>query len=104
MASQAPEQTRPAPAVSHTNGTTTTKRVAGSPSGKTGKGGWIWSFIGLLLIAAVVGGVYYYFFMPKPDTSAGANGTATGSGGKHGGKGGRSDTVRVVTATATKGD
>lgn len=104
MATNVPDQTRPAPASPHTNGTAATSRVteervdAPKPSG----GGWLWSFLGLLVIAAVVGVAYYFFFMPKAEGGADATAT-TGKGGKHG-KGGRSDTVRVVTATASKGD
>jgi multidrug efflux system membrane fusion protein len=103
MAPKAPEQKPwPPPVVPHANGTAGTSRVASAPRVKRSSGGWLWSLVGLIIIAAVAAGVYYYYFMPKP--GAAADGTATtGQGGRHGGKG-KGDIIRVITATAAKGD
>jgi multidrug efflux system membrane fusion protein len=99
MAQDAFEQKklRPAPLVAHTNGTTTVPRVAPAGVVRRRSGGWLWLLFGLFLIVVAAGGAYYYFYLPKAQT------TATAAGGKHG-KGGASDKIRVVTATATKGD
>ena len=104
MAPKAFEQTpaRPVPVVAHTNGTTTTSRVTSRPAAaptKGGSGAWIGILLVLILLAAVTTGVYYYYFKPK---AQGADSATTTGQGKHGGKG--SDTIRVVTATATRGD
>jgi multidrug efflux system membrane fusion protein len=112
MAQQVPQQPFPKPAsppVTNGNGvvasprvttTTTTKRVKKS----SGLGLWI-TIIVLLLAGA--GALYYYFYIlkkPAPDAS-GTDAATTGTGHhKGGGKGGASDKIRVVTATATTGD
>lgn len=57
----------------------------------------IWLVLGFFLIVAA-GGVYYFYFLPKAQAT-----TSTTAAGKRG-KGGASDKIRVVPATATKGD
>jgi len=98
-----PPVTQPAPA---TNGTAATSRVTTTTTTvvkkKSGTGIWAWLLV-LLIIAAIGGGVYYFYFMPKPQgADTAAAGTTSKGGGKHG-KGG-ADKIRIVPATATKGD
>ncbi len=102
MAQNVPETTplRPAPVAPHPNGTGAVPRIpVTEPTGKPRKGGWLGLSIALIIMAATAAGVYYYLFMLHPQA---AESTAT-TDGKHGGKG-KSDVIRVVTATATKGD
>jgi multidrug efflux system membrane fusion protein len=85
-----------------TTTTTTVKPV------KRRSGGMLWvgvTVLLLLVVAAVGGGIYYFYFMPaKQAQGADASTADTGAGsGKHG-KGGASDKIRVVPATATRGD
>jgi len=101
MAQNVPETTpvRPAPTAPYPNGTGATPRLPGTePVGKPGKGGWLGLSIALLIMAAAAVGVYYYLFMLHPPAADSAS-----AGGKSGGKG-KSDAIRVVTATAAKGD
>ena len=55
-------------------------------------------WISLVLLLAVAAGVYYFYFQPK---NAASNQTSAAGGHQHAGAG---DKIRVVTATATKGD
>ena len=88
---------RSAPLTTQRNGVTTAPRI---PSNRTKPrshaGIWISLVVALLVTIAAV---YYFYFMPKPATAPAA---ATEGGHRHGG--GASDKIRVVTATATKGD
>jgi multidrug efflux system membrane fusion protein len=84
---------RPAPVVRVTNGATVAPRAPLATPVKRRSRAGLWVVLGLLIIAAIAAGVY--FSRPKADA------TETG-GGKHG-RGG-SDKIRIVTATATKGD
>ena len=70
-------------------------------TGKAGKRrsrAGLWIVLGVLLIAAMAAGATYFYYRPKTDSSA-----TTALAGKHG-KGGASDKIRVVPATAAKGD
>lgn len=93
--------TRPAAPAPHVNGTATASR-APSPLQKPAKGGrgiGFWLII-LVVLFAVAGGVYYY--VSKNQAAAP---TATAKGGRHGGHGGgASDKIRIVPATAARGD
>jgi multidrug efflux system membrane fusion protein len=85
----------------HTNGAVTTSRVGTDGTARpvrrrSGMGRWL--IVALILIAGIAAAVYHFYFQPKPQ--AGATATAAG---KHG-KGGASDKIRIVSATATKGD
>jgi len=88
----------PAPVAPHANGS------AGAPRDLTGKAGkrrsrWgLWLVLGLVLLAAVGVGVYFFYFQPKTQAA-----DSTAQTGKHG-KGAGSDKIRVVPATAAKGD
>ncbi len=65
---------------------------------KRGLGLGFWLII-LVLLFAIAGGVYYYVSKQQSTTAA-----ATAKGGKHGGRGGAGDKIRIVPATAVKGD
>ncbi len=101
MAQEAFEQKnlRPAPVAPHANGSTAAPRVPVGKVKKRGSGAWLWLVFGILLIAAAAAGVYYFVYLPKTQ----ATDATPKPGGKHG-KGGASDKIRVVTATAAKGD
>jgi multidrug efflux system membrane fusion protein len=74
------------------------------PRKKSGLG-WVLWLILLLLVAAAGYAVYYLYLQPKPQPSAAGQSGATtggGAGGHH--HGGMSDIIRVVPATATRGD
>ena len=97
---------RPAPIAPHANGTALAPRVpVGMPvKRRSGVGSWI--VLVIVLLAAIAAGVY--FFLPKylPSflhKSQSTTTPATAGTGRHGGAG-ASDNIRVVTATATKGD
>jgi multidrug efflux system membrane fusion protein len=67
-------------------------------------GFWTWLIVGLLLAAAAL----WYFLAhraaaPAPSADAGAGGSSGGSSAHHHHGGGASDKIRVVVATATKG-
>ena len=65
---------------------------------RAASGLWIW--LGLILIGAVIAaGLYFYLPKQKTDST-----TTTTSTSKHGGHGGAGNKIRVVTATASKGD
>jgi len=86
---------RPAPVAPHPNGAAVAPRVSAGKTGKRRSGGGLWIVLVFFLIAAAAA-VYYFYFLSKAPA---ANSTA--AGGKHGGG---SDKIRVVPATATKGD
>ena len=105
----------PAHGPGQTNGTAATVRRAPAPAPtappqplnrpkkKSGPGFFFWLMI-LLLLAAAGGVAYYLYFRPQPQPAANGQAT-TGSGGAAGGhKHGGMDIIRVVPATATKGD
>ena len=97
-----PPVTQAAPAV---NGVASTSRVTTTttttvPKKKSGVGLWVWLLL-MVIFAAAGGAGYYFYFMPKAQGADTA--TATGKGGKHG-KGGASDKIRIVPATAVKGN
>ena len=100
MAQKASEPTpnRPAPDAPHPNGSGATSRIAPAPATKPRAGGWLGPTLALIIMAVAAAGVYYYFFMLNPSAAGSAS-----AGGKSGGKG-KSDVIRVVTATAIKGD
>lgn len=86
------------------NGTGTTPRVTTTTTTtvvkkKSGIGFGVILLI-LVILAAAGGAAYYFYFMPKK--AADATATTTGKGGKHGK--GASDKIRIVPATATKGN
>ena len=74
---------------------------------RSGGGGVIF-WLGLILALLVAAALVYHFFLAKPAAASGATADAsadtTAGSGKHGGHGGASDTIRVVTAVAAKGD
>jgi multidrug efflux pump subunit AcrA (membrane-fusion protein) len=78
------------------NGVAAPPRVPVMKPAKRGSGGGLWISVAVVLLAAIAA-VYYFYFLPKPAAT-----TAAGGGGKSGA--GASDKIRVVTATATKGD
>ena len=67
--------------------------MAGQGRSHTG----LWTVLVILLLIAGAA-VYYFYFMPKPATKTE---TATAAGHQ---RGGANDKIRVVTATATRGD
>jgi multidrug efflux system membrane fusion protein len=93
------KQPKPAPVAPIGNGTAASPRVTTGRAAprKSHMGLWI----SLLVIILAGAAVYYFYFMPKPASDATASGT---TGHKHGAGGGASDKIRVVTATATRGD
>jgi len=76
------------------NGNAAPSRLTGKPEGRAGWGWWIWVVPVLLVVAVAV-----YFFLPKPAPTEQASGTS-----KHGHGGGAGSKIRVVSATASKGD
>ena len=101
MAQEVFEQKSPrsAPVAPHANGTAVAApRVPAATPVERRSGAGLWIVLGLILVAGIVVGVYYYYFLPKTQATA-----TTATAGKHG-KGGASDKIRVVPATATKGD
>jgi len=89
---------RPAPPAPHPNGTPVVPRVSAGKTGKRRSRAGLWIVLGLILLAAIAAGVYYFYFPPKAQS---AESTTTAQAGKHGGA---SDKLRVVPATATRGD
>jgi membrane fusion protein, multidrug efflux system len=88
---------RPAPGAPHANGSSVTPRDLSARPVKRRSSIGIWLVLAFFLILAA-GGVYYFYFLPKAQAM-----TGTTAAGKHG-KGGASDKIRVIPATATKGD
>ena len=74
------------------------------PRKKSGLGFIFWLLL-LLALAAAGWAVYHFYFQPKPEDASASQATAN-TGGAAGGhhRGGLSDKIRVVPATATKGD
>lgn len=71
---------------------------------KRGSLAWLWILLIVIALGAA-GGIYYWHSKQGATAAAGTETATTGAttGGRHG-KGGASDKIRVVTATATKGD
>ena len=96
MAQEAPEKKNPQPKLVSSSASGVPVAPKTEPKKSSPLAGL---FAGLVIILLVAGAAVYYFqpfSQPKSDTA-----TATGSKGKHGGA---ADKVRVVGATATKGD
>jgi membrane fusion protein, multidrug efflux system len=95
---------RPAPVAPHTNGTAVAPRVPTEKTGKRRSGAGLWILLGIVLLTAIAAGVYFFLpgylpnFIPKAQATE-----TTAQTGKHG-KGGASDKIRIVPATAAKGD
>ncbi len=88
---------RPAPLARDGNGSDASPRMPAAAPVKRRSHGGLWISLVIALLAAIAV-VYYFYFLPKP-----AANTATASaGGRH--HAGAGDKIRVVTATATKGD
>jgi len=87
---------KPAPLVPHPNGSAVVPRVPTGRPEKHRSGGGLWIVLGLILLTAIAAGVYYYVYLPQNQAT-----DSTAKTGKHGGA---SDKIRVVPATATKGD
>ncbi len=95
MAQETTSRTTPQPKPGAHNGHgTPAARSAPMPTPKTkrraGAGIWLW-LVALFALLSV--GYYYFYYLPKSAQSASAGGPA-----------GAGDAVRIVTATATKGD
>jgi multidrug efflux system membrane fusion protein len=85
---------RPAPISPHPNGSAVAPRVPIGKPEKRRSGGGLWIVLGLILLAVIAAGAYYYVYLPKAQaTEATAAKRAKGS-----------DKIRVIPATATKGD
>jgi multidrug efflux system membrane fusion protein len=99
MAQEAFEQksSRPAPVAPHPNGAAVAPRVSAGKTVERRSGVGLWIVLVFFLIAAA-GAVYYFYFLPKAQT---ADSTATAKAGK---QGNGSDKIRIVPATAAKGD
>jgi len=89
---------RPPPPASYPNGTPVVPRVPAGQTVQHRSRGWLWIGLVFLLIAVAAAGVYHFYFLPNAQPAASTTTTGTG---KHGGA---SDKIRVVPATATKGD
>ena len=73
------------------------------PPKKSGLGFFFWLIL-LLLLAGAGWVIYHFYLQPQPQPEGNGQAAATsGSGGGHH-KGGASDKIRVVPATAAKGD
>jgi multidrug efflux system membrane fusion protein len=96
----------PAPApVNGTNGvgTASPQRHVPMPQVKKRRSGvWLWLVFFLIVLAAAGWTVFHYFYQNQGQGTTGAQAT-TGTGAHHG-KGGASDKIRIIPATATKGD
>jgi multidrug efflux system membrane fusion protein len=97
--------TQPASPPSHANGAATVARVPAGKPAKRSPGIVLWLGLVVVVLVAIAAGVYFFL----PDYLAGflkkdqSTGTTTATNGKHG-KGAASDKIRVVPATATRGD
>jgi len=98
-----PKTPRPAPLAPHPNGAEGAPRFSpGKPEKRgSGIGFWIIVFVVILLAVIASAGAYYFLYMPKAQEQATTTSAKTGAAGKHGGG---SDKIRVVPATAAKGD
>lgn len=90
--------------MAHSNGTVVTPRVPAAKSEKRRSGVGLWLGLVVVLLVAIAAGVYFFLpnylpsFLQKDQSTA-----TTTATGKHG-KGGASDKIRVVPATAARGD
>jgi multidrug efflux system membrane fusion protein len=95
----------PAPAPlngSNGAGPSATQRYAPPPKvKKSSSGSWLWLVV-LLIIVAAAGWAAYHFLYQKPAQGATGAQATTGTGTHH--RGGAGDKIRIVPATATKGD
>jgi len=97
----------PAPAPAPVNGSNgvapaATQRYAPAPRVKKRRNGiWFWLLLFLIVVAAAGWTAYHYLSQPQGQETTGAQAT-TGTGAHH--RGGASDKIRIVPATATKGD
>jgi multidrug efflux system membrane fusion protein len=97
-----PKPLRPPLAVPHANGSPAVSRIPeGKPVERRSEGGLSWIVIVLIVLIGAGWTAYHYYFQPKAQGTGTA--TATATSGKQG-RGGASDKIRVVTATAVKGD
>jgi multidrug efflux system membrane fusion protein len=70
---------------------------------KSGLGVGLWTLLLVIILGA--GGAYYYFYLMPGQKPADSSTSTTGTGaGKHGKGAKGADTIRVVTAPATRGD
>jgi multidrug efflux system membrane fusion protein len=84
-------------------GTATPLRRAPAPVvKKRGLGLGVWVLIFLVIVAAAGWFAYHYFYQKQGQAASGAQATTGAGGGHH--HGGGSDKIRIVPATATKGD
>jgi membrane fusion protein, multidrug efflux system len=106
MAKEVFEQKTPrtAPIAPHANGTALAPRAPVMQPVKRRSGVGSWIVLVIVLLAAMAAGVY--FFLPKylPSFLQKSQSTTTPAKAGAGKHGGASDKIRVVTATATKGD
>jgi hypothetical protein len=105
MANEVPPQklARPVAAPVQTNGSAPSSRQPYAPKRKKSYiGSGIVALLILAILAAAGWAAYHFLFQPKSEAAGGAQAT-TGRGGHHG-KGGFGDKIRVVPATAAKGD
>jgi multidrug efflux system membrane fusion protein len=96
---------RPAPVAPHANGKAATSRVPALKTEKRKSSAWLWIMLGVVLLVALAAGVYFFlpqdlpgFLQKGRQQDQTATTTATG---KHGAA---SDKIRIVPATATRGD
>jgi multidrug efflux system membrane fusion protein len=95
---------RPAPIAPHANGTALAPRVPAMQPVKRRSHVGSWIVLVIVLLAAIAAGVYFFLPQYLPgflQKSQSTSTTAKAGAGKHGGA---SDKIRVVTATATRGD
>jgi multidrug efflux system membrane fusion protein len=86
---------RPTPLVPDENGAVVLPRIPAAKPVKRRSRAGLWISLVVVLLAAIAA-VYYFYLLPKPAAK-----TTAAAGSKHGGA---SDKIRVVVATATKGD
>jgi multidrug efflux system membrane fusion protein len=86
---------RPAPLAPDGNGAVVLPRIPAAKPVKRRSRAGLWISLVVVLLAAIAA-VYYFYLLPKPAAK-----TTAAAGSKHGGA---SDKIRVVVATATKGD
>jgi multidrug efflux system membrane fusion protein len=104
-----PKPVRAPVAVPHTNGTSHTSRITETtstpvPARRRSGGGLIWTGFILIVLLAAGWTAYHYYYQPKAQGTDTTTATTGATGSKHGGRGGAGDKIRVVTATAVKGD
>ena len=91
--------------VNGTNGVGTATPLRRTPAPVVKKRGLslgVWVLIFLVIVAAAGWFAYHYFYQKQGQAASGAQATTGAGGGHH--HGGGSDKIRIVPATATKGD